>query len=609
VKRTLQRISRTGNQLTSAYLTVIIISVGVFLIGFTITSLFARAVSEQNRIDYTAELTQESASLRTGINERSSSYNQLLFAAAAQFGVKSEITRQDWRRFYEAMRVEKNYPSIVGLGYAPFINNDSIPVFETAIQDEGFSDFHVKGVGSDSDHAIIQYIEPFDGINMNAFGFDMYSDKSRRDAMMSARDSGSAVLSRPVQLMQDANPNASYGSLLYLPVYNTITPPSSVDERRAQLRGFVYVAFRPSDIVARASEDIPGLNDDVNVSLRSLSSGTGQTLYEVNYAASAAKNLTTVVKDISVYGQTWRLTVAGQDRAISQFYGPISLFFLGAGVSSFVALTVYFILALRLGKVERLFMQDVENTKSDLLALASHQLRTPATGVKQYLGILREGIMGPLTPSQQEMIEKAYDTNERQLHVINDLLYVSKVEAGQLSIDPVITDVTKITKDAISSLEPRAKEKDIDVIFNAKKAVHITADDRYVGMIIENLISNAIKYSYPSSKVRVTLKLSNAAMVLKVADRGVGIDQADIEKAFDKFNRIDNPLSRQEGGSGLGLFLASQLAKGHGGSISVEKKKGKGTTFVLTLPSVAMIDQDIVNLADARKRGKRLLGR
>jgi signal transduction histidine kinase len=266
-------------------------------------------------------------------------------------------------------------------------------------------------------------------------------------------------------------------------------------------------------------------------------------------------------------------------------------------------------LALRLGKVERLFMQDVENTKSDLLALASHQLRTPATGVKQYLGILREGIMGPLTPSQQEMIEKAYDTNERQLHVINDLLYVSKVEAGQLSIDPVITDVTKITKDAISSLEPRAKEKDIDVIFNAKKAVHITADDRYVGMIIENLISNAIKYSYPSSKVRVTLKLSNAAMVLKVADRGVGIDQADIEKAFDKFNRIDNPLSRQEGGSGLGLFLASQLAKGHGGSISVEKKKGKGTTFVLTLPSVAMIDQDIVNLADARKRGKRLLGR
>ena len=606
MNRIFQRLFGFNNRLISTYVTVIVISVCVFLIGFTITSIFARTVSDQNRSDYTAKLTQESVGLRTRLNERMSSYNQLLYAAASQFSVKPDITRDDWRQFYTAMKVKEGFPSVVGLGYAPFVSSESLPMLEESVREEGFNEFQILSPASGEDHAVIQYIEPFEGSNLAALGFDMFSDKSRREAMMNASDAASPALSRPVKLLQDVNINASYGSLMYLPVYNMPTPPATAEGRRSDLRGFVYVAFRPGDIMARASEATPGLSDGVNVSLKSISSGTGQTLYAVNYASKNTNDLVTIVKDVSFFGQTWRLNVSGQDKAINQFYGPISLFFLGAGVSSFIALTVYFILASKIGKVERIFLQDVENTKSELLALASHQLRTPATGVKQYLGILRDGIMGPLTPAQQNMIEKAYDTNERQLHVINDLLYVSKVEAGQLVIDPVSTDVTKITKDVIASLEPRAQEKNIKVIFSLNKPCIITADDRYVGMIVENLISNAIKYSFDSTSVRVTLKLSDGAMVMKIADKGVGIATEDIQKAFDKFNRIENPLSRKEGGSGLGLFLANQLARGHGGNIEVQKKrKGKGTTFVLTLPAVAMIDHEIVSLAHQKIRGLR----
>lgn len=591
----------------STYITVIIISVTVFLLGFTTTSIFAKAVSDQNKTDYINGLSQESVGLRMRLNEKMESFNQLLYAAASQFNAKSDITREDWRQFYHDMRVSSSYPSIVGLGYAPFVTNENIPALEESIQAEGFEGFKANPLGEGNEHVIIQYIEPFDGINLIAFGGDMYAEKSRRDAMMSASSSGEPALSRPVKLLQDNDREALFGTLLYMPVYNSKDRPSTPEARKAALRGFVYLAFRPGDIMTKASEATPGLNDGVNIKLKSLSSGTGQTLYEVNYAEADSKNLVTIDRDVSYFGQTWRLSVAGQDRAINQFYGPISLFFLGAGVSSFIAMTVYFILASRIGKVEQLFEEDVENTKSELLALASHQLRTPATGVKQYLGILRDGITGPLTAAQQDMVEKAYDTNERQLHVINDLLYVSKVEAGQLMIDPVSTDVTRITRDVINNLSSRAKEKDIKILFATKKPCIITADDRYVGMIIENLISNAIKYSYESSSVRVTLKLADGAMVMKVTDKGVGIDDADIQKAFDKFNRIENPLSRQEGGSGLGLFLANQLAKGHGGMIEVEKKKKnvQGTTFVLTLPEVAMIDHEIVTLAAAKKRGRR----
>lgn len=562
----------------------------------------------QNKTDYEAELTQQVQSVKLQLAERISGYNQLLYAAAAQFSAKQDMTAEDWRGFYRTMQVERQYPSIVGLAYSEEVPTQSLSDFENAQRESGRTNFTVHPLSEQDEHAIVKYIEPSDSVNPEAFGYDMATDGPRHDALIRARDSGSTAMSRPVRLVQDHAGSQTLGSILLLPVYRTNTIPSSQEERRSALMGYVVVAFRAGDIMARIVGSTPRLNDNVNVSLTSISSGTGQTMYAANYSNTASRNLTKVSRDVSVFGQTWRISIAGQDQAINQFYGPLGLFFLGAGVSTFLALIVYFVLMNRLSRVQEVFEEDVENTKSELLALASHQLRTPATGVKQYLGILRDGIMGQLTPSQQEMVEKAFQTNERQLHVINDLLYVSKVETGQLIIDPVMTDVTKITSDVIANLKPRAGEKDITIMFSVKKPMVITADDRYVVMIIENLISNAIKYSFPSSIVRVTLKLSGGALTMRVIDKGVGIAPEDIERAFNKFNRIENPLSRQEGGSGLGLFLASQLARGHGGTIEVEPTRGKGTTFVLTLPSIAMIDHDIVNLADPHKRGKRVTG-
>lgn len=609
MKQLFHRLINRGDKLTSTYLTIVIISVGTFLIGFTTTSIFARTVAMQNKTDYEQELTQQVQSVKLQVSERVSAYNELLYAAAAQFSAKPDMNQDDWRNFYKTMQIQRQFRSISGVGYAERVQSDAISAFQEDRQADGMSDFTVNSIAPGDEHAIIKYVEPSENVHYEWFGYDMASDPTRRDAMHAARDSGEAYMSRPLRLLPDAKSGQSLGSVLILPVYHTKMPPSTVEERRAQLMGYAVVAFRPGDIMSRIVGSTPRLNDNVNVSLVSISSDTGQTLYAANYARAASRNLTTASRDISVFGQTWRVSLSGQDQAINQFYGPLGLFFFGAGMSALLGLIVYFALMNRLSRVQEVYEEDVENTKSELLALASHQLRTPATGVKQYLGILREGIMGALTPAQQEVVEKAFQTNERQLHVINDLLYVSKVETGQLMIDPVRTDVTKITKEVIANLKSRADEKSIALTFtSSKKPVIITADDRYVGMIIENLISNAIKYSYPSSTVRITLRLAAETMTLKVADQGVGIAPKDIKRAFSKFNRIDNPLSRQEGGSGLGLFLANQLAKGHGGTIGVEPRRTRGTTFVLTMPSVAMIDHDIVNLAVQHKRGKRITG-
>ena len=606
VKQVLQNLREKGDKFASTYLTIVLISAGVFLIGFMTTSVFARTVAVQNKTNYEDELTQQAQTVRLQVAEQVSSYNQLLYAAAAQFAAKPDMTNEDWRRFYTAMQVDKFYPAITGIAYSEKVITENLTQFEASVRESGRGDFTINSAAPGDDHSILKYVEPADRLRSEMLGFDMYSDSARRDAMSAALDDGGTHMTRPVRLIQDEANARVTGSVIYLPVYHDGVTPGTREGREASLIGFVSIGFHAGDVMGRIVGNTPRLNDNVNVSLVSISSGTGQTMYSSRNSHAQARNLTTVTRDVSVFGQTWRISIAGQDQVINQFYGPLGLFFLGAGASMLVALIVYFVLMNRLARVQEVYEEDVENTKSELLALASHQLRTPATGVKQYLGILRDGIMGQLTPAQQDMVEKAFLTNERQLHIINDLLYVSKVEAGQLMIDPVNTDVRKITKEVINNLKSNAAEKDIKVVLTAKRPVVITADDRYVGMIIENLVSNAIKYSYPSSTVRVSLTLASSTMTLKVSDKGVGIKAEDIERAFSKFNRIENPLSRQEGGSGLGLFLANQLAKGHGGKIEAEPNRGKGTSFVLTLPSVAMIDHDIVNLAEQHKRGRRL---
>jgi signal transduction histidine kinase len=115
-------------------------------------------------------------------------------------------------------------------------------------------------------------------------------------------------------------------------------------------------------------------------------------------------------------------------------------------------------------------------------------------------------------------------------------------------------------------------------------------------MIVENLVSNAIKYSYPDTIVKVGLRSTPSSVEISVKDQGVGVDEADFEALFEKFNRIENPLSRAEGGSGLGLFLTKRLIEAHGGDIKIESKKDHGTTFIVTLPHITTEAKDEFSL-------------
>ncbi len=228
---------------------------------------------------------------------------------------------------------------------------------------------------------------------------------------------------------------------------------------------------------------------------------------------------------------------------------------------------------------------DLNKTKDEFISLASHQLRTPATGVKQYLGMVLEGMAGDIDDMQRAFLQKAYESNERQLTIVSDLLKVAQVDAGKVHLKLQKVDITEIIIDVIKEQEDtysmrKQTIKFVPPTFDTKAYV----DPDKTRMVLENMIDNASKYSDPKKAVVVTLEEDDAAIIIHIEDHGVGVGPEDIDKLFEKFNRIHNHLSNHVGGSGLGLYWAKKIIDLHGGTINVDSVLGKGSTFSIRLP-------------------------
>jgi PAS domain S-box-containing protein len=228
----------------------------------------------------------------------------------------------------------------------------------------------------------------------------------------------------------------------------------------------------------------------------------------------------------------------------------------------------------------------VDRMKSEFISLASHQLRTPATAVKTYLSLLIDGFVGKLNERQLEFAEIAYNSNERQLQIVNDLLVVASTESHSLMLKKETVDlrglVDDVVKQQIATIRKRKQDLKIDM---PAKSVYHKVDPSFFRMVIDNLLSNASKYTPEGGKLHVELKRRKDRVEMAVSDNGVGIDPRDISRLFQKFSRIDNPLSAKVSGSGIGLYLLKQIVDLHDGKIDVESTKDQGTTFTVKLPA------------------------
>ncbi len=236
--------------------------------------------------------------------------------------------------------------------------------------------------------------------------------------------------------------------------------------------------------------------------------------------------------------------------------------------------------------VQRDKLQKLNDAKDEFISLASHQLRTPATAVKQYVGMLQMGYAGKLTKEQLEMLGVAYKHNERQLEIIEDLLRVAKVDAGKVYLDKSLCDVTLQIEKAIEGQISFYEARNQSIIFDKPKTKMMAViDPKLLLMVFDNVIDNAGKYSDNGKRVTINIRQDELNTIITIEDEGVGIGKEDIHNLFQKFIRIDNPLSVSVKGTGLGLYWAKKVLDLHGGTIKARSEINVGTVLEITIPS------------------------
>lgn len=555
--------------------TVLITVLGLTLLGWR-NARVAYHAERQTAIDQTVTSTQ------LGIQERLDTYELVLIGASGLFASSAEVTRNEWRDYVATFNLENSYPGIQGLGYAEHATPSEIPSIVRSAQADGLKDFSVFPAGSRKEYAVNLYFEPQDNV---AFGFDLFSEPTRLSALTRARQTGESSITGKLNFVASKGRSEEPGFVMYLPAYVKGSYQTEPLARR-EIKGYVYAPFTMGGFFGKTFENTN--NDKHSMRIYDTSASKDNLLYEAsNFSALDNEDSFRHTSSMEIFGREWLIDFRFSPDIVADTTrsSPISSLVVGTMLSFLLSGFVLTLLVTRTRVLAHTKHMEVQSAKDELLSLASHQLRTPATSVKQYLGMALEGFAGKLSTQQSNLLEKAYESNERQLHIINEILYVAKIDAKGIVLTPRRLNVNKLLRDLTQELSATAKKNRQKIRLQMPmKQIYIEADEHCLRMAMENLISNALKYSYEDTTVSVKLTTSKDEIRFIVKDKGVGIDAKDLPLLFNRFSRIPNELSRQTSGSGIGLYLSQQLIELHNGKIEVESTKGKGTVFTVIMP-------------------------
>jgi signal transduction histidine kinase len=230
-------------------------------------------------------------------------------------------------------------------------------------------------------------------------------------------------------------------------------------------------------------------------------------------------------------------------------------------------------------------LQRLDAAKDEFVSMASHQLRTPLTSVKGYISMVLEGDVGRITKEQRQLLEEAFTSSERMVHLIGDFLNVSRLQTGKFIIDTHPVDLAKVTQQEVDSIRQIAAGHNVSVVYERPaRFPELYLDENKIRQVIMNFMDNAIYYSPDSQEIKITLSVEDGDAVLRVIDKGMGVPVDAQKKLFTKFFRAENARKQRPDGTGIGLYLARKVIDGHGGSLVFESKEDKGSTFGFRLP-------------------------
>ncbi len=533
---------------------------------------------------------------------------EVLFVPQGLYEALDFVTR---KQFHVAVTPQlARHASIQAIEWIPRVAAENRLKYESLAQADGLLDFKITerrkqgdmvSAGERDEYFPVYYMEPMKG-NEKALGFDLASSATRLSALVESRDSGRMLATARITLVQEKA--TQKGFLAFLPFYKG--NPSTLEERRESLRGFALGVFRVGDMLETALSHFQ--DEQIEITLNDLSAAKSEQFLH-RHSPQGASNVIPgmeyrkLLKDTA--GRQWGVTALPTEKyfAARLTWQSQVIFMVGLIFTSLLAVYLNSE-ANKKAEIERLVevrtaelrlakekAEAANKAKSDFLNMVSHELRTPLTVIMSNL----QEISNPeylKDMGKDEILEisgDAFEQSEHLLRLINDVLDLSKIEAGKMDISMQPISANDAVDEAAAIAKSLAEKKGLTLVTDIPtKDITAQADPMRLKQILLNLLGNSVKFS-DNGEILVAVRKDGRFAHFSVQDKGCGIPEDKLDNIFNIFEQVDYSSTRAAGGTGLGLAITKRLIHLHGGDIEVASKVGKGSTFTFTIP-LAVID-------------------
>jgi signal transduction histidine kinase/CheY-like chemotaxis protein len=597
----------------------------VVLAGIAITYTVVQIeLSHAHLIDdaHFAELVEE---LEEEVSRRVMVYRYGMMGTRSVFAASDYVDYDEFIRLVGARELESEFPGALGIGYIERVphSDEAMASFVEQVREDDAPWFDITiPPGSEpldgaltDDRYIIKYIEPLSA-NKSAHGLDIGAHPVRREAAERGIVSADGTMTGIIQLVQDNKQMA--GFLYLLPFFKQGVPLDTVEQRADALMGWVYMpllgpkVFEGLDEIIDRELDMHVYDGEDLVGSAMIYDADGHIeedseIFFHDYAAEPGERRATL--PIEIGGRTWTLAVRSAPTFKTASRSEAWLIGVMGSCLTLLISTLVFVQGTSTRKAWSIAegmtadlreyaskAEQATQAKSDFLANMSHEIRTPMTAILGFTDLLRAQI----DQDNQELVAhtKTIKRNgEHLLSLINDILDMSKIEAGKLNIEQIAVAPDNVVCEVLSLMRVKAEEKKLPLSAELLTPVprKIVCDPVRLRQILVNLVGNAIKFTEQGG-VSIEVRYDEHMEELKfaVTDTGVGLTNEQVSRLFGAFEQADETTTRQFGGTGLGLHISQRLSTMLGGNITCNSTYGQGSTFTLTVYTGTVDSADLI---------------